>query len=72
MGVFGRLRSYSLSLGLLEKAEKVRYITYTLITPGCSRPEVGCTAGTHAHAYTRTRTHTHTHTHTHSQWHCKG
>ena len=46
--------SYSLSLGLLEKAEKVRYITYTLITPGCSRPEVGCTAGGHTHTHTHT------------------
>lgn len=42
MGVF----SYSLSFGLLVKAEKVRYMTYTLMTPGCSRPDVGCTAGT--------------------------
>lgn len=34
------------SWGLLVNAEKVRYITYTLMTPGCRRPEVGCTAGT--------------------------
>ncbi|TNN39483.1 hypothetical protein EYF80_050342 [Liparis tanakae] len=33
------------SLGLLVRAEKVRYMTYTLMTPGCSRPDVGCTAG---------------------------
>lgn len=39
--------SYSHSFGLLVKAEKVRYMTYTLMTPGCSRPDVGCTAGTH-------------------------
>lgn len=38
--------SYSLSVGLLVKAEKVRYMTYTLMTPGCSRPDVGCTART--------------------------
>lgn len=37
---------YLLSAGLLVKAEKVRYMTYTLMTPGCSRPEVGCTRET--------------------------
>lgn len=36
---------YLHSGGLLVNAEKVRYITYTLMTPGCRRPEVGCTAG---------------------------
>lgn len=39
-------RDYLLSAGLLVKAEKVRYMTYTLMTPGCSRPDVGCTRET--------------------------
>ena len=34
-------RNHSLSMGLLERAEKVRYMTYTLITPGCNRPDMG-------------------------------
>lgn len=43
---FVEINIYVHSFGLLVNAEKVRYITYTLMTPGCSRPDVGCTART--------------------------
>lgn len=49
---------YLLSTGLLLKAEKVRYMTYTLMTPGCSRPDVGWTTATDVHEWLKLPTQT--------------